>query len=182
MEDIGMILDTLMLPEAGLSLVFLFFFILLWIILRKIKGLKKTIAVLELGHQEFYYQSSEMRKCRLRLITTERTDMKAIQTRSSELLGFFDRIGFLVQKGILPRREIWQVFETTIHGYFSFLVPFIQWLRTEERAPELYQYFEDLNDVVFRLNRKIDRKRAHPLMEEEELNRFIEEEKSALSN
>jgi hypothetical protein len=61
-------------------------------------------------------------------------------------------------------------------------VPFIQWLRTEERDPELYLYFEDLNDTVYRLNYKMNRKQAHPLMEEEELQRFIEEEKAALSD
>jgi hypothetical protein len=182
MEDMSMILDTLLLPEIGFFLVFLILFILLWVILRRIKGLRRIMAVLELGHQEFFYQSSEMRKCRMRLITTERTDMKALQTRSGELLGFFDRIGFLVQKGILPKKELWQSFGTPIQGYFSFLVPFIQWLRTEERDPELYVYFEDLNDAIFRLNCKMDRKQTHPLMEEEELNRFIEEEKSALSS
>jgi hypothetical protein len=182
MEDLSLILDTLLLPETGLFLVFLFFFILLWTILRRIKSLKRAMAIMELGHQEFYYQSSEMRKTRLRLITTERTDMKAIQTCSTELLSFFDRIGFLVHKGILPTQEMWQVFETPVHGYFSFLVPFIQWLRTEERNPELYMFFEDLNEAVFRQNRRLERKRARPLMEEEELNQFIEDEKSALSN
>jgi hypothetical protein len=182
MDDISMILDTVLLPETGFFLVFLFFFILLWVILRRLKGLGRTIAVLELGHQEFYYQSSEMRKCRLRLISTERTDMKALQTRSGELLGFFDRIGFLVQKGILPKKETWQSFGTPVLGYFSFLVPFIQWLRTEERDPELCLYFEDLNEAIFRLNYKMNRKEAHPLLEEEELKRFIEEERTALSN
>jgi hypothetical protein len=181
MNDMNMILDVALIPEVGFSLAFLVFFILLWVILRRIKGLGRTMAVLELGHQEFYFQSSEMRKCRLRLITTERTDMKALQTRSGELLAFFDRLGFLVQKGTLPRKELWQAFGTPILGYFSFLVPFIQWLRTEERDAELYLYFEDLNDTVFRLNSKMDRKQAHPLMEEEELKRFMEEEKTALS-
>ena len=182
MNDISMLLDVVLVPEAGFFLVFLIFFILLWIILRRIKGLGSTMAVLELGQLEFYFQSSEIRKCRLRLITTERTDMKALQARSGELLNFFDRMGFLVQKGTIPKKEMWQSFGTPILGYFSFLVPFIQWLRTEERDPELYLYFEDLNDAVYRLNYKMDRKQAHALMEEGELNRFMEEEKAALSN
>jgi hypothetical protein len=181
MDDANMILDMVLLPEVGLSLVFLIFFILLWVILRRIKGLGSTMAILELDHQEFYFQSSEMRKCRLRMLTTERTDMKALQTCSGELLAFFDRLGFLVQKGTLPKKEMWQAFGTPVLGYFSYLVPFIQWLRTEERDPELYLYFEDLNEAVYRLNRRMDRKKAHPLMEEEELNRFMEEERTALS-
>jgi 4-amino-4-deoxy-L-arabinose transferase-like glycosyltransferase len=182
MEDIGSILEALLIPEVGYFLLFLIFLILLWVILRRIKNLRKTLAILEIGHQEFYYQSFEMRKCRSRLISTERTDMKAIQTQSTELLAFFDRLGFLTQKGILPQKELWQFFGTAILGYFSFLVPFIQWLRMEERDPELYLYFEDLNDAVYRQNYKINRRQAHPLMEEEELNQFIEEEKAALSN
>ena len=116
------------------------------------------------------------------MITTERTNMKTLQACSQELLNFFDRLGFLVQKGILFREEVWQSFGIPILGYFSFLVPYIQWLRTEERDPELYLYFEDLNEAVFRLNRKIDRERAQPIMEEEELKQFIEEEKAALSD
>lgn len=182
MYDINMFLDAVLIPEVGFFLAFLLFLILLWVILRRLKRLEKTIVVLELGHLEFYYQSSEMREWRLRLITTERTDIKALQARSGELLGFFDRIGFLVQKGTLPRKEIWEYFGIPILGYFSFLVPFIQWLRTEERDHELYLYFEDLNDAVYRLNYKMNRKKAHPLMEEEELQRFIEEEKAALSD
>jgi hypothetical protein len=182
MYDISMFLDAVLVPEAGFFLAFFIFLILLWVILRRIKRLEKTIVVLESGHLEFCYQSSEMREWRLRLITTERTDMKALQARSGELLSFFDRIGFLVQKGTLPRKEMWQSFGIPVLGYFSFLVPFIQWLRTEERDPELYLYFEDLNDAVYRLNSKMDRKQAHPLMEEEELQRFIEEEKAVLSD
>jgi len=182
MNDIGMILDAVLVPEAGFFLAFFIFFIFLWVILRRIKGLRRTMSVLELGHLEFYYQSSEMRKWRQRLILTDRTDMKELQAHSAEVLNFFDRLGFLVQKEILPRQETWQAFGTPILGYFSFLVPYIQWLRTEERDPELYLYFEDLNESVYRLNRKMDRKQAHPLMEEEELNRFIEEEKAALSD
>jgi hypothetical protein len=182
MDDINMILEMVLLPEVGLSLVILIFFILLWVILRRIKGLRGTLVILELDHQEFYFQSSEMRKCRLRLLTTERTDMKALQACSGELLSFFDRLGFLVQRGTLPKKEMWQAFGTPVLGYFSFLVPFIQWLRTEERDPELYLYFEDLNESVYRLNRRMNRKKAHPLMEEEELNRFMEEERATLSN
>ena len=101
-----MILDVVLLPEAVFFLAFLIFFILLWVILRRIKGLGRTMAVLELGHLESYYQSSAMRKCRLRLMTTERTDMKALHVRSAELLSFFDRIGFLVQKGTLSMKEM----------------------------------------------------------------------------
>jgi hypothetical protein len=182
MDNISMILDVVLLPETGFFLAFLIFLILLWIILRRIKDLRRTMAVLELGHLEFFYQSTEIRKCRLRLITTERTDMKALQSRSAELLGFFDRLGFLVQRGTLPKKEMWQSFGTPIQGYFSFLVPFIQWLRTEERDPDQYLYFEDLNDSIYRLNYKMDHKQAHPLMEEEELKRFIEEEKGVLSD
>ena len=181
MYEIGMILDSIMLPEAGLFLAFIILIIFLWVILRRLKGLKRNLSSLEWGRLEIVYQSAEMREWRIRLINTDRTNMKDLQARSDEVLNFFDRIGFWVQKGILSKKEIQQSFGTPILGYFSFLVPYIQWLRTEERSPELYLYFEDLNEIVHRLNRKMDRKRAHPLMEEEELNRFIEEEKSALS-
>lgn len=182
MDNIRLTLDSLLIPEAGLLLGFFILFFFLWVIVRRIKGLRRTMTFLELSHLEFYYQSSQMRKWRLRLITTERTNMKTLQACSQELLNFFDRLGFLVQKGILFREEVWQSFGIPILGYFSFLVPYIQWLRTEERDPELYLYFEDLNEAVFRLNRKIDRERAQPIMEEEELKQFIEEEKAALSD
>jgi hypothetical protein len=138
------------------------------------------MASLELGHQEFYYQSSEMRTWRLRLINSDRANMKDLQSCSREILHFFDRLGSLIQRDILSKKEIWPSFGVPIWGYFSLLVPFIHWLRTEERDPELYIYFEDLSEAVYRLNRKIDRKRTNPLMDEEELKRFIEEEKSVL--
>ena len=182
MDDLRSILDALIIPELGFSLGFLVIFIFFWVLLRRFKGIKRTLAVLELGHLEFYYQSAEMRKWRQRLVSMERTDMKALQSGSMELLNFFDRIGLLVQQKILPKKEVWQSFGTPILGYFSFLVPYIQWLRTEERDADLFLYFEDLNEAVYRLNRRMDRKRAQPLMEEEELKQFIEEEKAALSD
>jgi hypothetical protein len=180
MHEIGMILDSIMLPEAGLSFGFLVIFIFFWVILKRLKKLKRTLASLELGHLEFYYQSSEMRTWRLRLLNSDRTDMKALQVSSRQVLHFFDRLGFLVQNDILSKKEMWSSFGLPIWGYFSLLVPFIHWLRTEERDPELYVYFEDLNEAVYRLNRNINRKRANPLMEEGDLNRFIEEEKVSL--
>ncbi|MEW6185345.1 MAG: hypothetical protein AB1585_06355 [Thermodesulfobacteriota bacterium] len=181
MNELGMVLEGVMLPETWFFLAFLFFALFLWIILKRLKGLKETVAALELGHLEFYFQSAEMRQWRFRLLSTERTDMKALQARSEAVLNFFERLGFLVQQGTLPRKEVWQSFGPPISGYFSFLVPFIQWLRMEERTPELFWYFEELNDVVYRLNGKANRKKTRPLMEEEELVRFIEEEKTALT-
>jgi hypothetical protein len=180
MHQIGLILDSIMLPEAGLFLGFLILFLMLWVVLRRLKRMKRTMASLELGHLEFYYQSSEMRTWRLRLINSDRANMKDLQSCSREILHFFDRLGSLVQRDILSKKEIWPSFGVPIWGYFSLLVPFIHWLRTEERDPELYIYFEDLSEAVYRLNRKIDRKRTNPLMDEEELKRFIEEEKSVL--
>lgn len=180
MYEFGLILDSIMLPEAGLALAMFLLFIFLWIILRRIKGLKRTLATLEWGHLTFYYQSSENRSWRWKLINTDRNNMKDLQACSSEVLHFFDRIGFLTQQRILSEKEIYQTFGLPILGYFSFLGPYIQWLRTEERDPELHLYFEELNESFFRFNRKRDRKRTHPLLEEEELNLFIEEEKAAL--
>jgi len=182
MNYVQLLLDSLLVPEAGLFLACFIFFIFLWIIVRRIKGLKRTMAVLEWGHLEWVYQSSEMRNWRLRLISTDRTNMKDLHTHSGEVLNFFDRIGFLIQREILSKKEIWQSFGNPILGYFSFLFPYIQWLRTEERDPDLYVYFEDLNETVYRLNRKVSRKEARGLMEEEELNRFIGEEKAALAD
>ncbi|MBA4392040.1 MAG: hypothetical protein C0407_00640 [Desulfobacca sp.] len=178
MHQIGLILDSIMLPEAGFFLAFFILFIFLWVILRRLKRFKGTLSILELGHLEFYYQSSEMRSWRLRLINTDRANMKDLQACSQQVLHFFDRLGFLAQNKILSKKEIWQSFGMPIWGYFSLLVPFIQWLRTEERDSDLYVYFEDLNDAVYRLNRK----RTNPLMDEEELKRFIEEEKTTLSD
>lgn len=168
------------LTEAGLFSALLVLLVFLLIILRRIKGLKKTLATLEWGHLTFYYQSSEIRSWRWKLINTDRSNMKDLQAYSGEILHFFDRIGFLVQQGILAEKEIYQTFGLPILGYFSFLGPYIQWLRTEERDPEIHLYFEDLNESFFRFSRKRDRKRAQPLLEEEELNQFIEEEKAAL--
>jgi hypothetical protein len=180
MHEIGMILDSIMLPEAGFFLGFLIVFIFSWVILRRLKRLKTTLSRLELGHLEFYYQSSEMRAWRLRLLNANRSNMKDLQACSQQVLHFFDRLGFLVQTEVLAKKDIWPSFGIPIWGYFSLLVPFIQWLRTEERDSDLYVYFEDLNEAVYRLNRKINRKRANPLMDDEELNRFIEEEKVSL--
>jgi hypothetical protein len=180
MDDMAVILDSLLIPEVGAFLGFLILFLFLWAVSKRTKEIKRAQALLELGHLEFYYRSSDMRNWRRRLINTDRSNMKDLKSGSAEVLDFFDRIGFLVDKKILPRKEVWESFALPIQGYFSFAVPYIQWLRTEERASELYLFFEDLNEAVFRFNRRISRKEAHPLMEEDELKRFIEEEKTAL--
>ncbi len=82
MDEIGLILDSIMLPEAGLFLAFLILILFLWVILRRMKGLKKTLSTLEWGHLEIVYQSFEMGKWRQRLINTDRTNMKDLQAYS----------------------------------------------------------------------------------------------------
>jgi hypothetical protein len=180
MNYLAMFLDTLLVPEAGIVLAFLIVLVFLWINLRKIKTLKRTISILEEGHREWEYQSSEMRRWRYLLITSDRTDMSVLQNRSREILDFFDRIGFLMHEKILSSRALWPYFGRPIQGYFTFLYPHIQWLRTQGKEPDFYDYFEELNEAIYRLNRKAYRKKARLLMEEEELKRFIEEEKRTL--
>jgi hypothetical protein len=180
MDYLTMFLDTLLVPEAGIVLAFMVVLVYLWIILRKIKALRRTLSILEEGRREWEYQSSEMRRWRYLLMTSDRTDMNILQNRSREILDFFDRIGFLVNEKILTSRSLWPYFGRPIQGHFTFLYSHIQWLRTREKEPELYSYFEDLNEAIYRLNRKAYRKKARLLMEEEELNQFIEEERTAL--
>ena len=180
MDNVLTIIEAFFIPEVGILIGFLILLMILWIVSRRMKHLKTVITVLESGHLENYYQSSEMRFWRKRLIEADRTNMKDIQLCSSGILSFFERLGLLVRKDILPDVEIWQNFGIPIMGYFSLLVPYIQWLRTEERNSDLYSYFEDLNDVIYRLNRKVHRKQAQPLMSDEELEHFISEEKTFL--
>jgi hypothetical protein len=180
MDYLPLILDSLLVPETGYFLAFLIILIFLWISLRRIKGLKRTLSILEEGHLEWAYQSTEMRSWRLRIISSDRTDMEELQSRSREILDFFDRIGFLMHRKILSRKALWPYFGDAIRGYFSFLYPYIEWLRNEERNPHLYGFFEDLNTAMVRLNRKVLRRKPRPLMEAEELERFIEEEKTIL--
>jgi hypothetical protein len=181
MDYFQMFLDSILVPEIGIFLAFLIILLFLWIGLRRIKNLRRTLSILEEGHLEWAYQSSEMRQRRLRLLAANSNDMKDLQSRSREILDFFDRIGFLMHRKILSLEALWPYFGYPIRGYFSLLYPHIQWLRTEERNAHLYVYFEDLNLAMVRLHRKFLGRKARPLMEEEELKRFIEEEKTALA-
>jgi hypothetical protein len=181
MDYFQMFLDSILIPETGIFLAFLLILLFLWIGLRKIKNLRRTLSILEEGHLEWAYQSSEMRHWRLRLISSDRSNMKELQSCSRETLDFFDRIGFLMHRKILSRKALWPYFGYPILGYFSLLYPYIEWLRTEERNRHHYAFFEDLNTAMVRMKRKVSGRKARPLMDAEELKRFIEEEKTTLS-
>jgi hypothetical protein len=180
MDYFQMFLDSILVPETALILAFLIIIIFLWICLRRLKNLRRTLSILEEGHLEWAYQSSEMKQWRLRLLSSDPTNMKEMQSRSREILDFFDRLGFLMDQKILSRKVLWPYFGYSVMGYFSFLFPYIDWLRTESRNRHHYSFFEELNTAMVRMNRKASGRKLRPLMIEEELKRFIEEEKTAL--
>ncbi|HMK64364.1 MAG TPA: hypothetical protein VK564_01135 [Thermodesulfobacteriota bacterium] len=180
MDYLQMFLDSILVPETAIIAAFLIILIFLWICLRRLKTLRQTLSILEEGHLEWAYQSSEMKEWRLRLLSSDPANMKDMQSRSREILDFFDRLGFLMDQKILSRKVIWPYFGYFVMGYFSFLYPYIDWLRTEERNRHHYSFFEELNTAMVRMNRKVSGRKPRPLMIEEELKRFIEEEKTAL--
>lgn len=91
-----------------------------------------------------------------------------------DVLDFFDDLGVLLEKKVVPIELLWSGFCYWVLRYRILLKDYINWIRKEENDPTFYCDFENL----FKRILKREEKERHTKIEitSEQLQDFIQEE------
>lgn len=102
------------------------------------------------------FQSKKMRKCRKELVDIvdrNREDFNAIEIHM-EVPEFFENVGLLVSKKIVPVELVWSTFCYWILPYWSLLKKYVGWCREMDKDPYHYSEFQRLYEKVLRFEQK----------------------------
>jgi hypothetical protein len=78
------------------------------------------------------YNAPEMRVCRARLALTllvSRRDFEKIEEDGKEVCAYFEDIGLLLRRGVVPRYYIWSMLSDDIFYYWQLLHDYLNWVR-----------------------------------------------------
>jgi hypothetical protein len=123
------------------------------------------------------FYSDDMRERRIELAKIIKEfpgDNKKLASSSLEVLDFFENIGLLVKRAVIPLEYIWSGYYYWIVYYWIAVKEYVSWFRKEEKDPTYYDSFE----YLFRRVIDFDERRRHKKVEigPESLREFIENE------
>src|SRR5262249_45589824 len=103
------------------------------------------------------FNSPEMRACRARLARTllsSRRDFDKIEEDGDEVLGFFEDIGLLLRRKIVPIYFIWSMLSYDIFHYWQLLHDYLAWVRQSTNNNTYYEDFDLVRNRLAALERK----------------------------
>ena len=103
-----------------------------------------------------------------------KTQTRAIGKAEGEVLGFFEDMGMLVEKGVISKEFVWEGYSYYIEPYWSMMEKKIKEFREREKDTSWFEHFENLRDAM----RKFSKKKGAPLgpLEKKDMQRFIKGE------
>jgi hypothetical protein len=123
------------------------------------------------------FNSPELRGCRARLARTllaSRRDFEKIDEDGEEVCGYFEGIGMLLRRKVVPVYYIWTMQSYEILFYGQLLRDYIAWVRQSTKDHTFYIEFDLLRDRVAALQKK--RSGLEPVYTEDELREFLDDE------
>jgi len=123
------------------------------------------------------FDSKEIRSSRKKLMTIIKENPKDNQKIDTcrEVPDFFDDLGLLLKKKVIPIELIWSSFCYWILRYHELLKGYIDWVRKRDRDPTYYDQFEYLNDETLKFEEKSRRRKIR--LTSKQVEEFINEEK-----
>src|SRR5262245_17704919 len=118
-----------------------------------------------------------MRACRARLARTlllSRRDFVKIEEDGEEVCAYFEDIGLLLRRRVVPVYYIRSMQSDEILFYGQLLRDYLAWVRQSTKDPTFYIEFDLLRERVAALQKK--RSGLEPAYTEEELREFLEDE------
>src|SRR5262249_52478902 len=103
------------------------------------------------------FNTPEMRACRARLARTllsSRRDFDKIAEDGDEVLGFFEDIGLLLRRRVVPAYFIWSMLSDLILKYGQPLSAYVGWVRQSTNNATYYEDFELLRNRMAALHKK----------------------------
>src|SRR5262249_4692303 len=126
------------------------------------------------------FDSPGMRACRARLaraLLASRRDFTKIEEDGVEVFDYFEDIGLLLRRRVVPAEFVWSMLGDYVLMYWQVLRDYVTWVRRSTDNPTYYEDFEFLNKRIAALEKK--RRRVEPVNSEDELREFLEEEVEA---
>ncbi len=126
------------------------------------------------------FNSPEMRACRARLartLLTSRRDFDKIDEDGEEVCSYFEDIGLLLRRRVVPTYFIWSMQSYEILFYWQLLRDYLAWVRRSTGDDTFYIEFDLLRKRVAALQKK--RSGLEPVNSEDELREFLEGEAEA---
>jgi hypothetical protein len=123
------------------------------------------------------FNSPEMRVCRARLANTllaSRRDFAQIDVAGEEVCAYFEDIGLLLRRRVVPVYYVWSMQGHEILFYGQLLRDYLAWVRRSTKDHTFYIEFDLLRDRVAALQKK--RSGLEPAYTEEELREFLDNE------
>jgi hypothetical protein len=123
------------------------------------------------------FNSPEMRACRTLLARTlldSRRDFEKIEDVAEEVCGFFEDVGLLLRRRIVPAYFIWSMLGDPILYYGQLLEGYLAWVRSSTKDDDYYTDFDLLRKRLAALARK--RSGLETVYSEGALREFLEVE------
>jgi hypothetical protein len=128
------------------------------------------------------FNAPEMRACRARLARTlldSRRDFAKIDEDGEEVCAYFEDIGLLLRRNVVPVYFIWSMLSDEILHYGQLLRDYLAWVRQSTNDPTFYIEFDLLRERVAALQKK--KSGLEPAYTEDELREFLEDEAQTAS-
>src|SRR5262249_48205247 len=123
------------------------------------------------------FHAPEMRACRARLARTllaSRRDFEKIEEDGEEVCGYFEDVGLLLRRRVVPAYFIWSMLADYALLYWQLLRDYVAWVRRSTYNPTYYEDFDLLNKRIAALEKK--RTGVEVVAPEGELRKFLEDE------
>jgi hypothetical protein len=123
------------------------------------------------------FNSPEMRASRARLARTllaSRRDFEKIDDDAEEVCAYFEDIGLLLRRRVVPAYLVWSMQSYEILFYWQALREYLAWVRESTKDPTFYIEFDLLRKRVAALQKK--RSGLEPAYTDDELREFLEAE------
>jgi hypothetical protein len=104
------------------------------------------------------FNSPEMRACRTRLARTllsSRRDFETIDANGEEVCGYFEDVGLLLRRRVVPAYFIWSMQSYEILFYWQALRDYLAWVRQSTNDHTFYMEYDLLRNRVAALQRKM---------------------------
>jgi hypothetical protein len=123
------------------------------------------------------FNSPEMRASRARLaraLQTSPRDFEKIDQEADEVCGYFENIGGLLRRNIIPRYFVWSMQGDDIFHYWQPLRDYVNWVREVTKDKTIYEDFDYLRHRIAELQKK--RSGLEPIYPETEIREYLKGE------
>lgn len=130
----------------------------LWFIYRQVKLSRYANMLQTILKFREMWSSQEMMRCRQSTCENYQRRTEAIGKVEEEVSGFFEEIGLLVEKHVIPKEFVWECYSYYIEPYWTMMKKNIKKFRQQTHDESWLEHFERLRETM----RKFSKKRNVP--------------------